>query len=87
MQWHDVTQKILGGHWGGQTKFWGGSGPPGTPLAPPLAASRKKQIWVFGKELAIDSHHVRDTACFHLRFTFCGKFFQSVSQQICLLFL
>jgi len=26
----------LGGHWGGQAKFWGGSGPPGTPLAPPL---------------------------------------------------
>jgi len=36
MQWHDVTRKILGGHWGGQAKFWGGSGPPGTPLAPTL---------------------------------------------------
>jgi len=28
MQWHDVTRKILEGHWGGQAKFWGGSGTP-----------------------------------------------------------
>ena len=31
MQWHDVTRKILGGHWGGQAKFWGGSGLPWHP--------------------------------------------------------
>jgi len=36
LQWHDVTRKIFGGHWGGQAKFFGGSGPPGTPLAPTL---------------------------------------------------
>jgi len=36
MQWHDVTSKIFWGPLGGQAKFWGDSGPPGTPLAPPL---------------------------------------------------
>ena len=30
------TWKILGGPLGGQAKIWGGSGPPGPPLAPPL---------------------------------------------------
>jgi len=40
MQWHDVTRKIFGGPLGGQAKFWGGSGPPGTPLAPPLVRLR-----------------------------------------------
>jgi len=39
MQWHDVTRKILGSHRGGQAKFLGGRGPPGTPLAPPLPPS------------------------------------------------
>ena len=34
MQRHDVTRKILGG----QAKF-GGSAPPGTPLASPLVPS------------------------------------------------
>jgi len=29
-------ENFWGGHWGGQAKFWGGSGPPGTSLAPPL---------------------------------------------------
>jgi len=29
-------EKFWGGHWEGQGKFWGGSGPPGTPLAPSL---------------------------------------------------
>jgi len=29
-------EKFWGGHWGCQAKLWGGSGPPGTPLAPPL---------------------------------------------------
>jgi len=28
--------KFWGGHWGGQAKFGRSSGPPGTPLAPPL---------------------------------------------------
>ena len=32
MQWHDVTRKI----WGMPGKIWGVSGPPGTPLVPPL---------------------------------------------------
>jgi len=32
----DVTWKILWGPLGGQAKFWGVSGPPSTPLAPPL---------------------------------------------------
>jgi len=36
LQWHDVTRKTLWGLLGGQAKFWGVSGPPGTPLAPPL---------------------------------------------------
>jgi len=31
-----IPEKFWGGHWGGQAKFWGGSAPPGTPLAPPL---------------------------------------------------
>jgi len=31
VQWHDVTRKILGGHWGGQAKFWGGSCAPWHP--------------------------------------------------------
>jgi len=38
MQWHDVTRKI----WGsleGPGKILGGSAPPGTPLAPPLAVT------------------------------------------------
>ena len=29
-------RKFWGGHWVGQAKFWGGSGPPWHPLAPPL---------------------------------------------------
>ena len=28
LQWHDVTRKILGGHWGDLAKFLGVSGPP-----------------------------------------------------------
>jgi len=36
LQWHDVTRKILGWPLGGAGKILGASGPPGTPLAPPL---------------------------------------------------
>ena len=36
LQWHDVTRKILGGHWRGQAKFLGGSG---LPWHPPSSAS------------------------------------------------
>jgi len=38
LQCSDMTSrgKFLGGHWGGQAKFWRGSGSPGTSLAPPL---------------------------------------------------
>jgi len=32
-------EKFWWGHWGGQAKFWEGSGPPGTPLAPPLGTN------------------------------------------------
>jgi len=32
---------------GGQAKFWGGSGPPGTPLAPPLCAA----LWVSTRDV------------------------------------
>ena len=39
MQCHDVTRKILEGPLGDQAKFWGGSGHPGNPLAPPLLVS------------------------------------------------
>jgi len=35
-------EKFWGGYWGGQSKFWGGSGAPGTPLAPPLFATYNK---------------------------------------------
>jgi len=31
--------KFWGGHWGRQAKFWGGSGPPWHPLAPPLPST------------------------------------------------
>jgi len=31
LQWHDVTRKILEGHWGDQAKFWEAV----APLAPP----------------------------------------------------
>ena len=34
MQWHDVTWKILGGHWGARQNF-GGQWPP---LSPPSSA-------------------------------------------------
>jgi len=40
LQWHDVTRKMLGGPLGGHAKFLGGSGPPGTPLAPHLTVSK-----------------------------------------------
>ena len=39
LQWHDVTRKILGEHWGGKAKFGGAVAPPGTPLAPPLSCA------------------------------------------------
>jgi len=40
LQWHDVTRKILGEPLGGADKFWGCSGPPWHPLAPPLLAPK-----------------------------------------------
>ena len=42
MQWHGVTRKIFGGPLEGPGKMLGGSGSPGTPLAPPLLALMHK---------------------------------------------
>jgi len=44
LQWHDVTRKILGGHWGGQAKFWGAV----APLAPPSSTPGGKGFFPGG---------------------------------------
>ena len=36
--------KNFGGPQGGTGKIWGGSGPPGTPLVPPLIRNQSKHL-------------------------------------------